>query len=227
MIKFIPKILQRLQVNLKLSNFRKKSTNEIFTEIYNRNHWQSDESISGKGSELLQTKSLINGLDNLIKEFNIASITDLPCGDFNWMQKVDLCKIDYFGADIVQELIENNIRKFKDVRNLKFAVLNLITDPIPKSDIIICRDCLVHLSYEDIFKAIENVKSSGIRYILTTTFTNRQQNYDILTGDWRPLNLQLAPFNFPSPILCINENCTEGNGRFKDKSMALYEVSKL
>ena len=50
---------------------------------------------------------------------------------------------------------------------------------------------------------------------------------DIVTGDWRPLNLQDKPFNFPSPILIINENCTEDGGEYSDKSMALWDISKL
>lgn len=98
---------------------------------------------------------------------------------------------------------------------------------MPKSDIVIIRDCLVHFSYEDIFNAIKNIKSSGSKYLLTTTFTNNHFNHDIVTGHWRRLNLLEKPFNFPSPILVINENCTEGNGESKDKSMALWEIDKI
>lgn len=227
MKKFIPDWLLRWYRNRNSSKFRNMSTNEVFTEIYKSNHWKSSESISGTGSEIKQTESLINDLDKLLTDMNIVSVLDLPCGDFKWMQKVDLSKIDYVGADIVEELIKNNIKQYKERENLKFIVLNLITDPLPKSDMIIVRDCLVHLSYEDINSAIKNIKSSGSKYLLTTTFTDYHLNHDIVTGDWRPLNLQEKPFNFSSPILVINENCTEGNGEYKDKSMALWDISKV
>ena len=85
---------------------------------------------------------------------------------------------------------------------------------------------MVHLSYENIFKAIKNIKATGCKYLLTTTFVNQQQNYDIVTGDWRPINLQEYPFNFPKPLLVINENCTEGS-EVKDKAMALWEISQI
>lgn len=209
------------------SKFRYKSTNEVFTEIYNTNHWHSSESISGEGSEIEQTASLINDLDKLLSDLKIASVLDLPCGDFNWMQKVDLSNIDYIGADIVEDLIMNNKMQYKERGNLKFKVLNLITDPLPKSDMIIVRDCLVHLSYKDIKSVIKNIKLSGSKYLLTTTFTNHSMNLDVVTGDWRPLNLQKKPFNFSSPILVINENCTKGNGKNNDKSMAMWEISKI
>lgn len=225
--KFIPDWLLRTYRNRNISMFRSMSTKEVFTEIYNSNHWKSPESISGTGSEFKQTESLIHDLGKLLTDMNIKSVLDLPCGDFKWMQKVDLSEIDYVGADIVEELIKNNIRQYKKRGNLKFKVLNLINDPLPKKDLIIVRDCLVHLSYEDINSAIKNIKSSGSKYLLTTTFTNHNLNYDIVTGDWRPLNLQEKPFNFSPPILIINENCTESNGEYKDKSMALWAISKI
>ena len=226
--KFIPYLLLRFYRNRNFSKFHNKNASEVFTEIYNSNYWKSSESVSGTGSEIKQTESLINDLNKLLTEMNIASVLDLPCGDFKWMQKVDFSNIDYVGADIVEELIKSNIAQNKERKNIIFKVLNLITDPLPKSDIIIVRDCLVHLAYKDINSAIKNIKSSGCKYLLTTTFTNHYQNQDIVTGDWRPLNLQEKPFNFPSPILVINENCTEGNnGEYKDKSMALWEISKI
>lgn len=233
MIKLMKKLIPNWLVvwyknrNKNNSKFRDMSTDEIFTEIYKTNHWQSSESISGTGSVDEQTASLVNALDKLFSEMNITSVLDLPCGDFKWMQKVDLSGIDYVGADIVEELIKNNIEEYKERENLKFEVLNLITDPLPKSDMIIVRDCLVHLSYEDIKNAINNIKASGSKYLLTTTFTNPRLNHDIVTGDWRALNLQKKPFNFSAPILVINENCTEFDGKFDDKSMALWEISKL
>ena len=128
------------------TRFRNKSTTEVFTEIYNRNHWKSSESVSGPGSEIKQTESLIRDLDKLLTDMNIVSVLDIPCGDFNWMQKVDLSKIEYVGADIVEELIKSNIEHHKERENLKFIVLNLITEPLPKSDMLIVRDCLVHFS---------------------------------------------------------------------------------
>jgi hypothetical protein len=209
--------------------FKKKNPKEIFTNIYNSNHWKSKESVSGAGSEKIQTNSLILDLTKLFTKYNIKSILDIPCGDFNWMKDVDLCGASYIGADIVENLIESNRKIFEtdEIIISKFEVLNLISDTLPKTDIIINRDCLVHLSFEDCKNAIINIKLSKSKYLLTTTFTNRLINKDIVTGDWRTLNLQLAPFNFPPPLFIINEGCTEGNGAFTDKSMALYEISML
>ena len=223
----IPQFVWQFYRSLKLSKFKDKSNQEVFTHIYDTNYWKSGESISGEGSEIKQAQFLINEIDKLIDDRKISSILDIPCGDFNWMKNVDLSKVSYIGADIVEQLIANNIEKNKDFENISFKVLNLTTDPLPKSDLIIVRDCLVHLSYQDIFKAIENIKSSGCKYLFTTTYPNFKSNHNIITGDWRRLNLMDKPFDFPPPILTINENCTEGNGEFADKSMLLWKISEI
>jgi hypothetical protein len=162
-------------------------------------------------------------LPGLFKGKDIKTILDIPCGDFNWMRKIDLSAIDYIGADIVDELIAENTKKHGS-DNIKFLTLNIITDILPKRDLIFVRDCFVHLSYKDIQDAIKNIKKSGCKYLFATTFINRHDNHDIATGGWRPLNLQDDPFNFPDPEYVLIENCTEGDGKYKDKTMGLWII---
>jgi hypothetical protein len=93
--------------------------------------------------------------------------------------------------------------------------------------LILCRDCFIHLSHRDILSAIRNFQLSGSKYLLTTTFPGIDENKNIVTGRMRPINLQRPPFNFPLPILLINEQCTEGEGRFADKTLGLWEIKKI
>src|SRR5208283_4999775 len=95
-------------------------------------------------------------------------------------------------------------------QKVSFRYINLLSDQMPTVDLVLCRDCLVHFSFLDIFTAIENIIRSGSKYLMTTTYYNiGRRNVDILTGEWRPINLQLPPFNFPIPIALIDEQCTE------------------
>lgn len=203
-----------------------KEIKEVFTFIYETNHWQGDGSVSGAGSEKSQTAVIAQALPKLMAEFNIKSLLDLPCGDFNWMHQADLPVEKYIGADIVEPLIRQNQNTYGN-SSRQFFVLDLTKDTLPEADLIFCRDCLVHLSFHDIGKAFANLRSSSIRYILTTTFTGRHENKDIHTGDWRTLNLQAAPFHLPAPLALVNEQCSEGNGAYADKSMALWLVKDL
>ena len=123
-------------------------------------------------------------------------------------------------------MIEKNSRQFGNEK-ISFQCANLADSDLPKVDVIFSRDCLVHLSFEDALKIIDNFKRSGSKYLLTTTFTSRTENKDLGNSFWRALNKQLAPFNFPEPIKVINEHCTEGNGLFKDKSLGLWLLEDI
>jgi hypothetical protein len=105
--------------------------------------------------------------------------------------------------------------------------LNLLTDKIPQVDLILCRDCLIHFSYADIFRALKNICDSKSEYLLTTTFTERKINRDITTGNGHLINLEIAPFNFPAPLKSIIEGCTEDFGANKDKALGLWRVADI
>ena len=197
---------------------------KIFTTYYRQNKWRGRESVSGIGSDPEHTSVIVERLPGLLDELDVASILDIPCGDFAWMQRVPLNGIDYLGADIVEPLIEANRRRYQSA-NVRFEQLDLTVAPLPRVDLIICRDCLVHLSFADIFAALRNIAASGSEYLLTTTFTRTVGNADINTGGWRPLNLELAPFEFPPPRVMIHEEFD--HPLYRDKSIGLWKVNDL
>jgi hypothetical protein len=196
---------------------------KVFQEIYDRNVTLVGtrlESISGSGSSIEQTKNLIRKLEAAFLIMNIHSILDIPCGDWNWMRRVDTRDMNYIGADIIPDLIEKNRARYPWAR---FEVLDITRDDLSQVDLVFVRDCWVHFSDEDIFRAIENIRRSGSRYLLTTTFRDHHP-VGIEKGEWHPLNLQDPPFNFPEPLLWIDEGCTEEDNAYGDKYMGLWEI---
>ena len=91
-------------------------------------------------------------------------------------------------------------------------------------DAVLCRDCLVHLSFANIADALDNIRRSGCVFLIATTFTEHSTNSDIEDGDWRMLNMSVAPFFLGSPIALINEDCREAGGAYKDKSLGVWKV---
>jgi hypothetical protein len=88
----------------------------------------------------------------------------------------------------------------------------------------------VHLPYAETRKAIANFQKSGAIWLLTTTFTGPRENRDIAIGDWRPINLERAPYNFPAPVEVVNEESDEVDeelGAFPDKSLGLWRLADL
>ena len=197
----------------------------VFEEIYLTNVWGNSESHSGHGSSASATRFLRTALSQLLSDLGVKSMVDVPCGDFNWMRLLDP-PVDYFGADIVPQLIEANQQKYSRPGRA-FGLLNIVTDPLPRADLVFSRDLLVHLSDRDIRAALQNIFDSGARYLVATTFTSRDKNVDIPTGLWRTLNLQRPPFSFPPPIRLINEHCEEGDGLWADKCLGVWAVDDL
>jgi Methyltransferase domain len=197
-----------------------------FRYAYRHNLWQGPETASGPGSSLEQTRAVAAALPELCKRYDVRSLLDVPCGNFHWMAQVELPNVQYTGGDLVPEIVAEAERRYGSPQR-RFVTLDVTQSSLPASDLLLCRDCFVHLSFEDVARAIHNVRSSAITFILTTTFAAEAAFRDIVTGDWRPLNLEAPPFSFPPPLETIDEQCTEQNGAFADKALALWRVRDL
>lgn len=195
---------------------------EKFTEIYEGRHWRG-ESRSGVGSSLAATRHLRVALRELIEDLGVSSMLDLPCGDWNWMKHVDLTGVSYIGADIVESLVGANQAKY----GADFRVLDAVNDPLPCVDLVWCRDMMIHLPAELVVRCLRNIAASGSRYAALTTFPGRNENRDVPVGGLRYINLEEAPFHLPRPVMVLNERSPLGKGRFRDKSMGVWECEAL
>jgi hypothetical protein len=200
---------------------KKWFSQRTFSAIYKTNTWDSQESVSGEGSELRSTSVIREQLPVIIANYNIQSMLDVPCGDYNWMKIVQKNCI-YTGGDIVAELIEKN-QKLYSSDKVQFVQIDITKDTLPKVDLIFCRDCLQHLSYEKAAAALNNFKNSGSKYLLVTSYPKTWINYDINDGRCRALNLQKGPFRLPSLLYKIKEV----NNNEPDKTMLLYDLEHI
>jgi hypothetical protein len=199
---------------------------ERVERIYHTNLWSDPETRSGTGSSLDSTRVLREKLPGALHQLGTRTLLDVPCGDFTWMDHVDLSGIEYIGADIVHSIVESNQQQYAS-DDRKFIELDLTSDDLPVADVLQCRDCLVHLSYGNIARVLENVRRSRIRYLLMTSFPGRGDNKDVEDGDWRPLDFEASPFSFPRPVLTIVEECDEEGGSYADKSLCAWGVADI
>lgn len=194
----------------------------IFREIRQSNYWGSRESVSGPGSELSFTAPIREALPRVLRELGVRSLLDLPCGDWNWMRHVDLRGIEYFGGDIVPELIDANRAAFAG-DSIRFERLDLIADPLPRVDLVFCRDCMIHLSLAEIRAALGNIAASGSTWLMATTYPDVRANHDIPTGLARGVNLELAPLRLPPPRMLVREGADFG----AVKCMGVWRIDEL
>lgn len=216
----------RLYRHLRQWYSERKPMEAVFSTIYHRNEWDDSESVSGPGSTLTQTAVVRAKLPGLLAELKANSLLDAPCGDFNWMQETKLHIDQYIGADIVPDLIASNQQKFGSTTR-RFVKLDITKDQLPTVDVVLCRDCLFHLSYKAIFAALKNFKASHSQYLLTTTYPHLEENINIPIGGWRPLNLQAAPFNLPEPLELIDEQWIDKTGQNSGKHLGLWKLENI
>lgn len=209
-------------------SYRLHSVEKKFTDIYAQGGFSGNEfPESGVGASLQQTAQIRRELEKLFDKYNVKFLLDAPCGDFSWMCHVTLDNIEYIGLDIVENVINQNIAKHAN--NIRtFKKINIIQEPLPQSDMILCRDCFIHLSNKDVILTLRNFKKSGAKYLLTTTFPGVTENTNMVSGrGCRPINLLLPPFNLPMPIENIIEGCTEEDSKRADKSLGLWNLIDL
>jgi hypothetical protein len=168
-----------------------------FIAIYKLNYWGNIESASGGGSTSKVTANLREKLPYLLRDYEITSICDAPCGDFLWMKSV-ISEVDvrYKGVDIVPALISR--LSVYTTKNISFEKGDIRTFNFDGYDLVLVRDCLFHFSYTDINAFLENLSKYDYKYLLTTSYQKDLsfENRDIETGDFRKIDLLSAPFNF-------------------------------
>ena len=179
---------------------------EIFTEIFEENKWNCSESVSGAGSTMGWPQTLRAGLPILLRGIGVRAFLDVPCGDFNWGKEVDWGDVNYIGGDIVESLVEKN--KEHETQNIKFLHLDLSKDSLPSADVVLVRDCLMHMSVKDAESCLENVRGSKIKYLLASTYPTKEENS--LTHRTSAYvcryNLNVEPFNLGKPLLYLNDS---------------------
>lgn len=199
------------------------SLEDRFHLVYENGVWLHEtgqESLSGLGSEAEVVKAIAPQLSDHLSSLKAESIVDVGCGDF---QSFKDCQFDgyYIGIDVVADVISNNLLQYKD-KSREFRKLNAAVGPLPEADVVLVREVLFHLSFEDAKRVLRNIASSGARYLIATNDFSIWFNSDISSGDFRKLNLLKSPFRLPSPFHEIDDSLVA-----KGRVLATWKIQDL
>lgn len=201
---------------------------DIFTDIYHQNGWGDSESRSGNGSTLQATAMIRAALPDLLAKYHIKSMLDIPCGDLNWVTKIAGFKdLEYIGADIVDELIFDNLVT-RQLEGLDLRVLDIVNDELPNVDLVMVRDLFGHLPKVEVRQALANIKQSGSRYLLTTTWPSfdDEEPREFEKGQWRHVNLEQG-YSLGTPLQYVIDGFELENGEvFDSKQLGLWEINR-
>lgn len=180
-------------------------TKDAMQQVYDMHLWggKDYDFYSGSGSYNSKiVKPYLNSVIAFLKSHdNSLTVCDLGCGDFNIGKQLIQYTKKYFAIDIVENLIKRNKKLFK-AENLEFRCLDIVEVELPKSDCIILRQVLQHLSNREIQKIVK--KLTNYKYVILTEHLpveNFEPNKDIISGQGIRLkqksgvDLMEAPFN--------------------------------
>ncbi|MBL4626653.1 MAG: class I SAM-dependent methyltransferase [Roseicyclus sp.] len=176
--------------------------------VFEKKTWADEEKgkpRSGPGSTIRRTRRLRRALPGLFRDLGTKVFLDAPCGDWNWMTAVDLSGVKYIGGDISKELVDQVKAEFRGPGR-RFMHLDLATSKLPKCDMIMVRECLIHLIDPVRWQVIKNIHKAKIPYLLLTMDLVDRNIPLSENGQHRNFNPMMAPFNFPTPERYIAES---------------------
>lgn len=172
--------------------FGQITSEEVFSSIYSDNIWIKG---SGPGSTIEQGRPFITFVQQILDEFDIQSIVDLGCGDWVLAHEINWKNRNYLGLDVVSKVIDRNKLLYSSC-NIQFSKLDGITQELPQSDLLICKNVLQHLPNADILKILAQIKK--YKYVVIVNDFNANNsftNYDTSLGGtalWTCQNLLLT-----------------------------------
>jgi SAM-dependent methyltransferase len=167
---------------------------ETFFKIYSKNAWGNG---SGDGSHPNAVVDYCQVLTDTIKTYNIKSVLDYGCGDWQFSKLIDWENLvdSYTGVDVIDTLIQHHTQHYV-TNKIKFQTVTENFE-FPKVDLIICKDVLQHLPNNIVSKLLNSFESSST-YMLITNDANIDASIslqDCNMGGWHPLNLTNNPWN--------------------------------
>lgn len=186
-----------------------------------------EESVNGPGSTLGATEYLREWLPDVFASYEIKTMLDAPCGDTNWMRRVDLGDVRYVGWDVDPILIVQNSDSPEWQGRATFQSVSLLeVEAVPCFDLIFCRDFFQHLPNEAIVEVLGKFVVSGSSYLITNHYVRSNNwNHDcpldsghygainkneLLPGYYyRPVNIEQTPFSLKGRLESIVEPVLE------------------
>lgn len=172
-----------------------KDLTQIFDEVYQHKQWGNEESLSGVGSSYEFAKSFLLHLDIIITKYNITTISDLSCGDCNWI-KHWFGNIKYHGYDVSKSVIEANLSKYRNDKTT-FTNLDILSNLRLNHlhELCIIRHTFEHLPTTYIIDCLKELKHSSQFAIITSANHHDGPVADLMAGaNAREINLLKSPF---------------------------------
>jgi hypothetical protein len=196
-----------------------RNFSDVFSTIYDKDQWTHG---SGPGSIASFNKPYIQLLQTFIRDNNIKTIVDVGSGDFQTLRHVNFDGCEYRGFDVVESVVARCNQLYR-TDNIQFSIMPQDWEELPEADLYLIKDVLIHLNNADAARLLET-SLTRCRYLMSTNDRvpdAESYNVDISTGQFRAVNISLAPFSIPSHVALAY-----GSARIEDPRYP-YLVARL
>ena len=172
------------------------SATDVFSDVYERDLWNGG---SGPGSAPENSEVYRRFLQEFLDGFDYpVKVVDLGCGDWRIGELMDWSGVDYVGVDVVPEVVEANRRR-DTPDNVSFVCLDALVDDLPEGDVLVVKDVLQHWPNADVLRLLDAAEERFTFTVVTNDVSSKSHpakvNSDIALGDWRPIDIERAPFD--------------------------------
>jgi len=129
---------------------------ETFEHIYSSDVWGDAEQNSGRGSTGRYVAEYGALLERLLRQYDVQSVADLGCGNFNTGKVIARMVPRYIGVDIAQPVITANTQAYA-TKSVTFMRADATKDLLPTADAALVRQVLQHLTNHEIQLALTNI----------------------------------------------------------------------
>lgn len=212
--------------------YNMSNKNSIFLKNKNSYEIRVNELHKNNNLNLYQRKQYLDNIYDFIGN-KINSIIDIQCGRKENIESSDILRnssTKYIGIDFNKEIILENRKYFGNDKNKIFINMNAVFEPLPKADLVICDNLLEYLCISDIWTLLENIRDSQPKYVVFTNYHSKLGKYQInsdINQDYkdfykisRAINLNVAPFYFPTPTCLFPTDSI-------NKTMAFYSLEDI
>lgn len=126
----------------------------------------------------------------------IETILDVGCSNGRDFELFDWKGRNYIGIDIIESALPRTIEK-NGTRSTTYFCLDFLESPLPKADLVLCKDVLMHLCHEDVKKALQILRQYPVAVIVNDNQNKILRflvNNEIATGKYHCLDLQAFPY---------------------------------
>jgi SAM-dependent methyltransferase len=193
-----------------------------FEDIYSAGGWGGLG--SGPGSLRANARPYVEFVSDVLRRHRVSSVVDIGCGDWQMWPPQTFDDVEtYVGFDVVESVIEKNRALVGSVTR-EFHVADATQVPLPKADLLLCKEVLQHLPNAVVHRFLQTVLSSfPIVVICDDTWMGSSSswrravrgawnalaspasnvNQDIEPGGYRPIDYTLPPFADLSLVRCL------------------------